>query len=88
MAHIQELIYEKLSVSLDSLTNCEKERNIVPLLLYVFGGAGKKSIHTALILKYTNLIPSDKSGERSMNNNNTLIVFQKGGERIVGEIKS
>ena len=76
MAHIQELIYEKLSVSLDSLTNCKKERNIVPLNFTVcIWGCGKKSIYTDLILKYTNLIPSDKSGENSTNNNNTLIVF-------------
>ena len=75
MAHIQELIYEKLSVSLDSLPNCKKKRNIVQLnFTECIWGCGK-SIYTDLILKYTNLIPSNKSGERSMNNNNTLIVI-------------
>ena len=66
------------NIGLDSLTNCKKKRNIVQLyhliLLNVFGGAGKNP-YTDLILKYTNLIPSNKSGGRSMNNNNTLIVF-------------
>ena len=66
------------SIGLDSLTNCKNKRNIVQLyhwiLLKVFGGA-EKTIYTDLILKYTNLVPSDKSGEKSTNNNNTLIVI-------------
>ena len=67
------------SIGLDSLTNCKNKRNIVQLfyhwiLLKVFGGA-EKNIYTDLILKYTNLVPSDKSGETSTNNNNTLIVI-------------
>ena len=87
MAHIEEFIYEIHSVNWDSLTNCEKKQNSVPLL-YCMYLVIKIHKYTDLILKYTDLIASDKSGERSKNNNNTLILFQGGGGRIVEEIKS
>ena len=50
-------------------------------------GVRKKTMYTDLILKYTNLIPFDKLGEKSTNNNNNLIVIQKEGQKNVWEIK-